>query len=183
LNGSADKRIGTRSQRNEEEHRLWTRSPPGDGTALGRDEWESEVGSDTPDFEAARGTALEPWLSKKVRRGHKLRIDAKKLRYAADFFSTVFTGIGATRRRGKFVDALKRLQDCLGDLNDIAVNEKFSARLAARANQGFNKSNGRTWRAFAAGRLSGREEARVAPVLKSAERAYQQFAEAKPYWS
>jgi triphosphatase len=116
-------------------------------------------------------------------RRHKLRIAAKKLRYAADFFSAVFPGKRATRRRGKFVDALKRWQDCLGDLNDIAVNEKASAQLAARANRGFNKSNGRKWKAFAAGRLSGREEARVASVLKSAVRAYQQFAKAKPYWN
>jgi triphosphatase len=115
-------------------------------------------------------------------RRHKLRIAAKKLRYAADFFSAV-PGKRATRRRGKFVDALKGLQDCLGDLNDIAVNEKASARLAAGANQGVNKSNARKWRAFAAGRLSGREEARVASVLKSAVRAYQQFAKAKPYWN
>ena len=32
-------------------------------------------------------------------------------------------------------------------------------------------------------RLSGREEARVASVLKDAERAYGAFAEVKPFWS
>ena len=41
---------------------------------------------------------------------------------------------------------------------------------------------GRAKKAFAAGRLSGREEARVASVLKDAERAYRAFAEAKPFW-
>jgi hypothetical protein len=38
-------------------------------------------------------------------------------------------------------------------------------------------------KAFAAGRLSGREEARIAAVLKEAEQAYAAFAEAKSFWS
>jgi hypothetical protein len=37
--------------------------------------------------------------------------------------------------------------------------------------------------AFVAGRLSGREEARIAPVLKKAQQAYAAFAKAKPYWA
>ena len=45
-----------------------------------------------------------------------------------------------------------------------------------------NQREGRAKKAFAAGRLSGREEARVASVLKDAERAYLAFAEAKPFW-
>jgi hypothetical protein len=36
--------------------------------------------------------------------------------------------------------------------------------------------------AFAAGRLSGREETRIVPVLKDAERAYARFAKARPFW-
>jgi hypothetical protein len=45
------------------------------------------------------------------------------------------------------------------------------------------RGNGSAKKAFAAGRLAGHEEARVAPVLKEAERAYAEFAEAKPYWA
>jgi hypothetical protein len=33
-----------------------------------------------------------------------------------------------------------------------------------------------------AGRLSGREEARIASTLKNVERAYARFAKAKPFW-
>jgi CHAD domain-containing protein len=51
-----------------------------------------------------------------------LRIDAKKLRYASEFFKDVFSGKGAARRRKRFVGRLKALQDALGDLNDIGVN-------------------------------------------------------------
>ena len=42
---------------------------------------------------------------------------------------------------------------------------------------------GRAKKAFAAGRLSGREEARVPSVLKEAERAHEDLATAKPFWS
>jgi len=42
---------------------------------------------------------------------------------------------------------------------------------------------GRAKKAFAAGRLSGHEEARIASVLKDAERAYGGFSKAKPFWS
>jgi inorganic triphosphatase YgiF len=39
-----------------------------DGIALGRGEWESKIESNEPDLRAARGTALEPLLSKNLRR-------------------------------------------------------------------------------------------------------------------
>jgi triphosphatase len=40
-----------------------------DGIARGRGEWESEIEGSRPDLRAARGTALEPLLSKNIRRG------------------------------------------------------------------------------------------------------------------
>lgn len=52
---------------------------------------------------------------------HRLRINAKKLRYASEFFASVFPGRAAADRRRTFVRALSRLQDSLGELNDIAV--------------------------------------------------------------
>ena len=45
-----------------------------------------------------------------------------------------------------------------------------------------NDADGRAKKAFVAGRLSGREEARTASVLRDAERAYGVFAKAKPFW-
>src|SRR5262249_32315993 len=55
---------------------------------------------------------------------HRLRIQAKKLRYAAEFFAPTFPRKRAIRRRKDFVASLQQLQDALGELNDIAVNEK-----------------------------------------------------------
>src|SRR3974377_2506317 len=56
---------------------------------------------------------------------HKLRIQAKKLRYAAEFFGPAFPHKKSMRRRKDFIESLQQLQDALGELNDIAVNEKL----------------------------------------------------------
>ena len=115
-------------------------------------------------------------------RRHRLRIQTKKLRYAAEFFAGAFPRKKSVRRREDFVASLGKLQDALGDLNDIAVHEELSERLLDGEDAGGKRRRGRTRKAFAAGRLSGREEARIAPVLAEAERAYAAFAKAKPFW-
>jgi triphosphatase len=114
-------------------------------------------------------------------RRHRLRIQAKKLRYASEFFAGVFPGKKAARRRQDFLAGLEKLQDALGDLNDIAVHENLTERIAEAPDA--KRRGGRARKAFAAGRLSGREEARIASVLKDAERAYDAFAQAKPFWA
>jgi CHAD domain-containing protein len=62
-----------------------------------------------------------------ARSRHKLRIQTKKLRYAAEFFGSLFSNKRMVKRRNRFLAALERLQDGLGDLNDIAVHEKHIA--------------------------------------------------------
>lgn len=52
---------------------------------------------------------------------HQLRIDAKKLCYAAEFFASLYRGQNPTKQRLAFVKALGRLQDSLGELNDMIV--------------------------------------------------------------
>ena len=112
-----------------------------------------------------------------ARQRHKLRIQAKKLRYAAEFFGDLFPGKKASRRRAKFLAALERVQDCLGDLNDITVHEKIISDAAFR-----RRNTGRRG-AFAAGLLTGREDARLDAVMAGAEAALKGFARVKPYWS
>jgi triphosphatase len=114
------------------------------------------------------------------RRRHKLRIQTKKVRYAAEFFVEVFPGKRAHKRREAFVTRLEKLQDALGDLNDISVHGGLSAGLA-QDGDGTRKMHRR--KAFAAGRLSGFEEARMASVLRDANRACRAFARSKPFWT
>jgi CHAD domain-containing protein len=96
---------------------------------------------------------------------HKLRIQAKKLRYAVEFFASLFDSKRAVKRRKQFLSALERLQDGLGDLNDIAVHEERIAAMSIRQRSSTN-------RAFAAGLLTGREDARIEAAMTAAKEAY-----------
>ena len=60
-------------------------------------------------------------------RRHKLRIAVKKIRYASEFFIGAFRGRKANRRRKAFLNKLKPVQDCLGELNGIAVHQHLTA--------------------------------------------------------
>ena len=112
---------------------------------------------------------------------HKLRIQAKKLRYACEFFEGVFGSRKAKRRRREFSAAVEHLQDTLGDLNDISVNGGLAERLAETTPGG--KDDGRSAdQAFAAGRLMGREDSRIVSVLTKSKRAYSSFTKAKQFW-
>jgi CHAD domain-containing protein len=101
---------------------------------------------------------------------HKLRIQVKKLRYAADFFSEVFRGKKSMKRQKKFTSALKQLQGGLGDLNDIVVDERLIASVGSRNS------------AFAAGLLTGREEARESEAMRAAIQGHAQLVRVKPFW-
>jgi triphosphatase len=115
------------------------------------------------------------------RKRHKLRIQAKKLRYAAEFFETVFSGKKASKLRKAFLSALEEMQDCLGDLNDIAVHENLTANIATHSVPN-TQAKDRTRRAFAAGVLTGHEDARLNSVMAAAVASYEAFATAKPFW-
>jgi len=111
-----------------------------------------------------------------ARSRHKLRIQTKKLRYAAEFFATLFSTKRALKRRKQFLPALELLQDGLGDLNDIAVHEK---RIAA---MGVRRRRSNASRVFAAGLLTGREDARIDAAMTAATDAYADLAKVRPFW-
>jgi triphosphatase len=114
-------------------------------------------------------------------RRHKLRIAVKKLRYATEFFVGAFPGHKANRRREVFLNRLKPLQDSLGELNDIMVNQHLTADLVGGPVRELG-THGVSSKAFAAGLLSGHEQARVDGVLAAAEKAFRRFTRIKPYW-
>jgi len=107
---------------------------------------------------------------------HKLRIQTKKLRYAAEFFASLFQNKRAVKRRKQLLSALGRLQDGLGDLNDIAVHEKTIASMSVH-HQRSDPS-----RVFAAGLLTGREDARIEAAITAADEAYSDLAKVKRFW-
>ena len=60
---------------------------------------------------------------------HELRKDAKKLRYAAEFFALLFAKKGEKAKQQNFIIALEAVQDELGALNDLATAPHVLDRL------------------------------------------------------
>lgn len=56
---------------------------------------------------------------------HATRIAAKKLRYTAEFFCSLYS----TTKSRAYVQSLSQLQDCLGALNDIVITEKLLRKI------------------------------------------------------
>jgi inorganic triphosphatase YgiF len=103
---------------------------------------------------------------------HHLRIDCKKLRYAADALSALS---GKPKRVERFEATLKALQDRLGELNDIATGERLAHGLTAAA----DIAGATDW---AAGRLIGGEAAREAGLIQAAATAAKAFKDTRPFW-
>lgn len=80
-----------------------------------------------------RGQQLD--ARKETDRLHRLRIDCKKLRYLLEFFRDVYPG----ETVGPLIATLKRLQDHLGEFNDLLVQQDALSRMVPRL-----RSTGRT---------------------------------------
>lgn len=61
---------------------------------------------------------------------HRLRLDIKRLRYAAEFLAGLWPKKSKAGQRDRFIAGLKDLQDRLGDLGDAEAAEAMTARPA-----------------------------------------------------
>ena len=113
-----------------------------------------------------------------ARHRHKLRIRGKKLRYATDFFASLFQRRKAAKARRDLNKVLKELQGALGKLNDIAVHEK-TAKQFAHPRRGSRK---RPESAFAIGFLTGQEAHQARACLAAAAQAADQLSKTKFFW-
>jgi CHAD domain-containing protein len=97
---------------------------------------------------------------------HAARIAAKKLRYATEFFATLFP-----RRRTKaYRDALAGLQDALGAFNDAAIASRVAGVLA-----------GPTAPATVA--IEAWSAARIDQCAKAIDTAWARYAKARAFWT
>ncbi len=109
---------------------------------------------------------------------HRVRIAAKKLRYGAEFFASLYSGRKAGRRHAAFVKALSGLQDGLGALNDIATaHEVVRAEVVEEAGIAAGAST-----LFAAGMAAADVEVRERALLDEAAEAHAELVDAKPFW-
>jgi triphosphatase len=99
---------------------------------------------------------------------HKLRIEAKRLRYAGEMFAPLF----GRKKAKRFLSALAAVQEELGHLNDIAVAAGLLAEIAAPGEDG----------AFAAGVAEGWIAAKADGAREAAFAAWETFLERKVFW-
>jgi CHAD domain-containing protein len=99
---------------------------------------------------------------------HKLRIRAKNLRYAIEFFTSIRPDADKAKRREAALAALKDLQDHLGALNDIAARAALVA-------------GGDELAGHAAILLAAKDDD-VDRLLDRAQSAHSRFAEVKSFW-
>lgn len=111
-----------------------------------------------------------PELSAEER--HILRINVKKLRYTAEFF--VYSFGQSTKLSRKFAQRLRRLQDALGEMNDIEVSRGIAAGLVEGRSPEI---------AFVAGEAIGRRQGRQPALMNEAEEAFAKLSAAEPFWS
>jgi CHAD domain-containing protein len=113
-----------------------------------------------------------------ARARHKLRIAAKKLRYACEFFAGVFAGAKRNASRKHFCKLLKRLQGSLGELNDIEVHKRFALTIARSGSRGAAQPR----KALAMGFITGREQQQVASCLAAVEKTAARLAKTPAFW-
>lgn len=101
---------------------------------------------------------------------HRLRVTAKKLRYAAEFFANLYPH-KATRR---YIQALADLQDVLGALNDNATALNRAAQLCERAHDARCRQE--------AGILMGWSVSVMNRLLQEMGQAWKVFRRQRPFW-
>lgn len=112
---------------------------------------------------------------------HSLRIQVKKARYSAEFFSSVFQNKKAANRYEKVLSSLMQLQNGLGGFNDIMTRTKLCSDILASPGRGVSAEQNRR-RAFAAGLIIGDQNAKLQQFLYRARKAYSRFAKLKVFW-
>jgi triphosphatase len=108
---------------------------------------------------------------------HRLRILAKKMRYAAEAFHSLYKPKPAK----KYISALAAIQDSLGSLNDAFVSRQLLSGLAQRlmVDRGMAAADANLLQ----GLVLGWQTARIDRDLGGLKDVWQSFAEEKRFWS
>ena len=105
---------------------------------------------------------------------HGVRIALKKLRYACEFFEDLYP----KKDTRPYLVSLKRMQDTLGHLNDVAVAEKLVTTLVDRAASQSERESLR----MAAGLVLGWYGKGVTDIEPEMLKAWRRFTHGAPFW-
>jgi len=109
-------------------------------------------------------------------RRHRLRIAIKKLRYAVEFFASLF---GGAKSRRKFAAVLEELQEILGTLNDFGVHRRLAGDIVRHG----RRKDRRSQKAFAMGIVTGREQVRFDDCIEAAIKAGGRLSSRQQFWN
>ena len=139
------------------------------------------------DFADAEFAHREQKIEKKLKRlkkldplqRHKLRIAAKKLRYADEFFACLYDRCGARHRLKRHQKALKALQSSLGKLTDMRAHDAIAGDFLRAQHRTAKKPQ----KAFALGLISGEDHAHASALMRTASKAGKHLTATKPFWN
>lgn len=114
-----------------------------------------------------------------AQRRHELRISVKKLRYASEFFGSLFDSRKQAIQRKRFAKILKNLQGSLGNLNDIEVHKRLAATVAHPR----KRSRKQAAKALAMGFITGQEHQQIASCVAKAGKAGEQLSDLRKFWN
>lgn len=97
-----------------------------------------------------------------TKRRHKLRIKIKKIRYAVDFFRSLYTDRDQ-KSLDHFSDQLKEIQSALGSLNDFIAHRQLATNAALTAPVANRRAQ-----AFASGFIVGQERKAAEGLISNA---------------
>jgi inorganic triphosphatase YgiF len=108
---------------------------------------------------------------------HRLRILAKKMRYAAEAFHSLYKPKGTK----KYIAALTAIQDSLGSLNDAFVSRQLLSALAQRlmVDRGMAAADANLLQ----GLVLGWQTARIDRDLSGFDGVWRNFAEERRFWN
>jgi inorganic triphosphatase YgiF len=107
------------------------------------------------------------------RQRHQMRIAVKKVRYAAEFFQSMFS----KKQTNAYLRALRALQDKLGHLNDLTSAQRMMAELV-KSSRGVNAKDLARGAEIVQDWYAAHQDKRE----KELRRAWKTFVKAKPFW-
>ena len=148
------------------------------GALLARDSWPGIPALGTEEFAQAviarRDRKLRRRFGDLARAApeerHRARIAAKKLRYCAEFFASLY----AKRKVKRYIGALSALQDALGAINDAQAGAHMTEQAAKGAR---TRADPRI-----VGMVLGWMAANDARAIAALGHVCEQFAKQKPFW-
>lgn len=99
---------------------------------------------------------------------HQLRIRSKRLRYAIEFFGSLFSGQDMSKLKA-LLKSLRKIQKCLGHLNDAEQGRSIAINLAA-----VDRNNGARWHS-----LFQTDRKTLRRLIKTVTLAFRQMEELK----